>query len=111
MIETTLLQYIREEIEAGTSVFPLTKLKEEVTDAYKQHGIRKTVHSTRIKNSIREVSTYASKESFRLTGFYNVCTSVKSIITDAAMTPDEEEKTLLLAASILRKSVRHFPET
>ena len=74
MIETTLLQYIREEIEAGTSVFPLTKLKEEVTDAYKQHGIRKTVHSTR---SIREVSTYASKESFRLTGFYNVCTSVK----------------------------------
>ena len=109
-IENELMQYIKEEIELGISVLPLQDLSERIAEAYQQHGITKSVNRTRLKETILEVFSNLEAEKGAKSLVFLICSKVsRKITSEAAMNPDEEARTLLMAASVLRKAVKHFP--
>jgi len=77
-----------------------------MTERLEQHGIQKTVNRTRLKETIREHFPNLTEEKGIRNRVFIVCSeTARKIISDATQTPDEETRTLLMAASILRKPV------
>jgi len=77
-----------------------------MTERLEQHGIQKTVNRTRLKETIREHFPNLTEEKGIRNRVFIVCSeTARKIISDATQTPDGEARTLLMAASILRKAV------
>lgn len=104
--EHELLQFIQEEVAAGQRIFALQDLTDMMAEQLEQHGIKKTVNRTRLKHMILENFPNLTEEKGVRDKVYFVCSATaRKIISDVTQTPDEEARTLLLAASILRKDV------
>ena len=104
--ENELFQFIQEEVSRGRRIFALQDLTDMMTERLEQHGIQKTVNRTRLKESILEYFPNLTEEKGIRDRVFIVCSkTARKIISDASQTPDEETRTLLLAASILRKAV------
>lgn len=104
--ENELLQFIKEEITGGRSIFALQDLTDMMTERLEQHGIQKTVNRTRLKERVLEHFPDLTEEKGIRDRVFIICSkTARKIITEATQTPDEEVRTLLMAASILRKSV------
>lgn len=104
--ENELLQFIKEEVTGGRRIFALQDLTDMMTERLEQHGIQKTVNGTRLKDRVLEHFPNLTEEKGIRDRVFIVCSkTARRIISDATQTPDEEARTLLMAASILRKAV------
>ena len=104
--ENELFQFIKEEIVEGHEIFVLQDLTDMMTERLEQHGIKKTVNRTFLKNRVLEYFPNMTAEKGVRDRVFIVCSKVaRQIISSASKTPDEEARTLLSAASILREAV------
>eukprot|EP00745_Piridium_sociabile_P034702 TRINITY_DN5991_c0_g1_i12.p2 TRINITY_DN5991_c0_g1~~TRINITY_DN5991_c0_g1_i12.p2 ORF type:complete len:424 (-),score=75.51 TRINITY_DN5991_c0_g1_i12:2994-4265(-) len=77
-----------------------------MTERLEQHGIQKTVNRTRLKETVLEhFPNWTEEKGIRDRVFIICSKAARKIISNATQTPDEEARTLLMAASILRKAV------
>lgn len=104
--ENELLQFIKEEVTGGRRIFALQDLTDMMTERLEQHGIQKTVNRTRLKERVLEHFPSLKEEKGIRDRVFIICSkTARKVISSAIQTPDEESRTLLMAASILRKAV------
>lgn len=106
IVENELLQFVNEEIAGGCRIFALQDLTDMMTERLEQHEIRKKVNCTRLKKRVLENFPHLTEEKGIRNRVFLVCSEeARKIISSASQTPEEELRTLLMAASILRKAV------
>ncbi len=106
IVENELLQFVNDEIAGGCRIFALQDLTDMMTERLEQHEIRKKVNCTRLKKRVLENFPHLTEEKLIRNRVFLVCSEeARKIISSASQTPEEELRTLLMAASILRKAV------
>ena len=107
-----LLQYMKEEIAEVRRIVSLQDLTDMMTIQLQQHGIQKVVNCTRLKKTVLQHFPNMTAEKGIRNRVFIVCSkTARKMISDATQTPDEESRTLLMVASILRKAVFHNNNT
>ena len=115
-IETSFAQAIADRTKINADIVCPTHLRKQILTVaaldnldhkrLEQHGIHKTVNRTRLKETVLKHFPDMTEEKGHRERVFIVCSkAARKIISDAIQTPDEEEHTLLMAASILRKAV------
>ena len=106
IVENELLQFVSEEIAGGCRMFALQDLTDMMTEKLRLHEIHKTVNCTRLKERVLEHFPHLTEERGIRNRVFLLCSeTARKIISSASQTPEEELRTLLVAASILRKAV------
>ena len=105
IVENELLQFVSEEIAGGCRIFALQDLTDMMNERLGQYKISKKVNCTRLKERVLEHFPHLTEKGIRNRVFLVCSETARKIISCASQTPEEESRTLLLAASILRKAV------
>ncbi len=106
IVENELLQFVSEEIAGGCRILALQVLTDMMTERLGQHEICKKVNCTRLKKRVLEHFPHLTEEKGIRNQVFLVCSeTTRKIISSASQTPEKEARTLLMAASILRKAV------
>ena len=93
--ENEMFEMIKEEIEAGVTIFSLFELSEQMRTKLKERGITKKVNPTRLKQSLLDQFPDFTEEKGTRNRVYLICSkTARKIISEASQSPEEESRAL-----------------
>ena len=106
-LESEMFQSIQEEIANGCNFFSLQDLTENLEKRYQENNINSKINRTMLKERILLRFPDLQEEIGARKKVFLICSkAARKIICSATQHPNEEIRTLLQAASILRKATK-----